>query len=562
MTESAPLLSVQDLSVAYSRRGDFSAPAVDGVSFTVGAGSMTAVVGESGSGKSTTANAVIGLLPESAQITGGHIRLDEVDLGTLGASAWRGVRGSQIGYVPQDPGSSLNPLQTIGKSVAEALRIHKRADRKSARAQVIDLLAKVGIDRPQMRADQFPHELSGGMRQRVLIASAIALRPRLLIADEPTSALDVTVQKQVLDLLDGLRAETGMGVLFITHDLAVAGERADDVVVMQSGKVVEAGPAARIFSHPATDYTARLLADAPALKTKARHTAAVGDSQADSSSAAFVAVEGLTQVYARNEDQVIGVDDVSLSVQHGTTHGIVGESGSGKTTTGKALAGFLTPQSGRIRIGDFDTADSAKGKAARVRRRDFRRRVQLVHQNPYSALDPKHSIRQILTEPLRNFRIGTRTSRPGLVSEALDRVSLPTEFIDRRPQELSGGQLQRVAIARALIAGPELVVFDEAVSALDVTVQAQILDLLDELQVELGLTYVFISHDLAVVRQIADTVSVMSQGRLMENGLTEDLFARPQTHYTRTLIDAIPHPVMLHGGEDAKNPTPLAAAER
>lgn len=562
MTESAPLLSVQDLSVAYSRRGDFSAPAVDGVSFTVGAGSMTAVVGESGSGKSTTANAVIGLLPESAQIKGGHIRLGEVDLGTLGTSAWRGVRGSQIGYVPQDPGSSLNPLQTIGKSVAEALRIHKRADRKSARAQVIDLLAKVGIDRPQMRADQFPHELSGGMRQRVLIASAIALRPRLLIADEPTSALDVTVQKQVLDLLDGLRAETGMGVLFITHDLAVAGERADDVVVMQSGKVVEAGPAARIFSRPATDYTARLLADAPALKTKARHTAAVEDSQADSSSAAFVAVEGLTQVYARNEDQVIGVDDVSLSVQRGTTHGIVGESGSGKTTTGKALAGFLTPQSGRIRIGDFDTADSVKGKAARVRRRDFRRRVQLVHQNPYSALDPKHSIRQILTEPLRNFRIGTRTSRPGLVSEALDRVSLPTEFIDRRPQELSGGQLQRVAIARALIAGPELVVFDEAVSALDVTVQAQILNLLDELQVELGLTYVFISHDLAVVRQIADTVSVMSQGRLMENGLTEDLFARPQTHYTRTLIDAIPHPVMLHGGEDAKNPTPLAAAER
>ncbi|GAA1926854.1 ABC transporter ATP-binding protein [Brevibacterium antiquum] len=559
MTESAPLLSVQDLSVTYSQA---AAPAVDGVSFAVAAGSMTAVVGESGSGKSTTANAVIGLLPDSAQITGGRIRLGEVDLGALGASAWRGVRGSQIGYVPQDPGSSLNPLQTIGKSVAEALRIHKRADRKSARAQVIDLLAKVGIDRPRMRADQFPHELSGGMRQRVLIASAIALRPRLLIADEPTSALDVTVQKQVLDLLDGLRAETGMGVLFITHDLAVAGERADDVVVMQSGKVVEAGPAARIFSRPATDYTARLLADAPALKTKARHTAAAEDSQADSSSAAFVSVEGLAQVYARNEDQVIGVDDVSLSVQRGTTHGIVGESGSGKTTTGKALAGFLTPQSGRIRIGDFDTADSVKGNAARVRRRDFRRRVQLVHQNPYSALDPKHSIRQILTEPLRNFRIGTRASRPGLVAEALDRVSLPREFLDRRPQELSGGQLQRVAIARALIAGPELVVFDEAVSALDVTVQAQILDLLDELQVELGLTYVFISHDLAVVRQIADTVSVMSQGRLMENGPTEDLFARPQTHYTRTLLDAIPHPVILHGGEDAKNPTPLAAAER
>ncbi|MDN6529985.1 MAG: ABC transporter ATP-binding protein, partial [Brevibacterium sp.] len=228
MTETAPLLSVEDLTVAYSRRGDFAVPAVDDVSFAVRAGSMTAVVG---------------LLPESAQITGGHIHLGSGDLGLLGAGAWHGIRGSQIGYVPQDPGSSLNPLQTIGNSVAEALRIHRRADRRSARAQVLDLLAKVGIDRPEMRADQFPHELSGGMRQRVLIASAIALRPRLLIADEPTSALDVTVQKQVLDLLDGLRDETGMGVLFITHDLAVAGERADEVVVMQSGRVVEAGPA-------------------------------------------------------------------------------------------------------------------------------------------------------------------------------------------------------------------------------------------------------------------------------------------------------------------------------
>ncbi|MGO1905416.1 MAG: dipeptide ABC transporter ATP-binding protein [Brevibacterium aurantiacum] len=559
MTESAPLLSVQDLSVAYSQS---SAPAVDGVTFAVRAGSMTAVVGESGSGKSTTANAAIGLLPESAQITTGHIHLGEVDLGGLGTSGWRGIRGSQIGYVPQDPGSSLNPLQTIGKSVAEALRIHKRADRKSARAQVIELLTRVGIDRPQMRADQFPHELSGGMRQRVLIASAIALRPRLLIADEPTSALDVTVQKQVLDLLDELRAETEMGVLFITHDLAVAGERADEVVVMQSGRVVEAGPAAQIFSRPATDYTSRLLADAPALKTKthrqATSTAALAEAQAP-----FVSVEGLTQVYARNDDQVIGIDDVSLHVERGTTHGIVGESGSGKTTTGKALAGFLTPQSGRIRVGNFDTDDSLRGRAERARLRDFRRTVQLVHQNPYSALDPKHTIGQILTEPLRNFRIGSRNSRPTLVAEALERVALPTEFGERRPAELSGGQLQRVAIARALIAGPELVVFDEAVSALDVTVQAQILTLLDDLQSDLGLTYVFISHDLAVVRQIADTVSVMSQGRLVENGPTEDLFARPQTQYTRTLLDAIPRPVMLHGDGDsaASTPTLLTAAE-
>ncbi|GAA1870490.1 dipeptide ABC transporter ATP-binding protein [Brevibacterium marinum] len=557
MTESAALLSVEDLSVAYSQS---SAPAVDGVSFAVRAGSMTAVVGESGSGKSTTANAVIGLLPESAQLTDGHIRLGEVDLGSLGAGAWRGIRGSRIGYVPQDPGSSLNPLQTIGRSVAEALRIHRRADRKSARAQVIELLTKVGIDRPQLRADQFPHELSGGMRQRVLIASAIALQPRLLIADEPTSALDVTVQKQVLDLLDGLRDETGMGVLFITHDLAVAGERADEVVVMESGRVVEAGPAAQIFSRPATGYTSRLLADAPALKTKTHRRSTATDALAEAKSP-FVSVEALTQVYARSDDQVSGVEDVSLHVERGTTHGVVGESGSGKTTMGKALAGFLTPQSGHIRVGDFDTAGPVRGRAARARLRGFRRTVQLVHQNPYSALDPKHSIRQILTEPLRNFRIGTRASRPSLVAEALDRVALSSDFLDRRPAELSGGQLQRVAIARALIAGPELVVFDEAVSALDVTVQAQILTLLDDLQTDLGLTYVFISHDLAVVRQIADTVSVMSQGHLIEHGVTEDLFARPRTDCTRTLLDAIPRPVLLHGAGIDETPTLLAAAE-
>ncbi|RBP63456.1 peptide/nickel transport system ATP-binding protein [Brevibacterium sanguinis] len=551
-TGTAPLLSVRGLQVDYSR--GTTGPAVDGVDLDVRPGSMTAVVGESGSGKSTTANAVIGLLPESARITAGSIHLGEESLTDLSASAWRGIRGSRIGYVPQDPGNSLNPLRTIGKSVAEALRIHRRADAKSARAQVIELLEKVGIDRPELRVDQYPHELSGGMRQRVLIASAIALRPSLLIADEPTSALDVTVQKQVLDLLDELRAETGMGILFITHDLAVAGERADEVVVMQSGRVVEAGPAGRVFSAPATEYASRLLADAPALMTKTRRPApTAADAGAERP---FVSVEGLTQVYARSQGQVIGVEDVSFTVERGTTLGIVGESGSGKTTTGKAIAGFLSPQSGRLRVGDFDAADLGRGWAGRRRRLDFRRTVQLVHQNPYSALDPTFSIRQTLLEPLRNFRIGTRASRQETIETILDRVALPASFLDRRPRELSGGQLQRVAIARALIAGPELVVFDEAVSALDVTVQAQILALLDELQAEFGLTYVFISHDLAVVRQIADTVAVMSHGRLVETGPTEDLFARPRTEYTRTLLDAIPRPVSL-GPAEGRDPAGL-----
>ncbi|MGO2035311.1 MAG: dipeptide ABC transporter ATP-binding protein [Brevibacterium sp.] len=557
MSDATPLLRVSGLTVDYARRGGTSSPAVADLDLEVRPSSMTAVVGESGSGKSTTANAAIGLLPTSAAVTAGQIHLGEVDLLSLGASGWRGVRGTQIGYVPQDPGTSLNPLQTVGKSVAEALRIHRRANRHEARAQVVELLGQVGIDRPEKRVDQFPHELSGGMRQRVLIASAIALRPRLLIADEPTSALDVTVQKQVLDLLDELRAETGMGVLFITHDLAVAGERADEVLVMQSGRLVESGPARRIFSRPATDYTSRLLADAPALQTQARRSP-TGAESVDPSARPFVSVDSLTQVYDRTGDQVIGVEDVSFTVARGTTHGIVGESGSGKTTTGKALAGFLTPQSGSLRVGDFDAAELG----GRSRLREFRRTVQLVHQNPYSALDPKHSIRATLTEPLRNFRIGDRASRPGIVAETLERVALPSEFLDRRPAELSGGQLQRVAIARALIAGPELVVFDEAVSALDVTVQAQILDLLDQLQTELGLTYVFISHDLAVVRQIADTVSVMSGGRLVENGPTEDLFAHPRTTYTRTLLEAIPRPVAA-GDEEPKPsaPTALATAE-
>lgn len=560
---TASLLSVRGLTVDYARRGGAGEPAVDDLDLTVRPGQVTAVVGESGSGKSTTANAVLGLLPETATVSSGSIHLGEVALDSLSQRAWRDVRGAQIGYVPQDPGSSLNPLRTVGASVAEALRIHRRADRRSARTQVIDLLDRVGIDRPQLRADQYPHELSGGMRQRVLIAAAIALRPRLLIADEPTSALDVTVQKRILDLLDELRAETGMGVLLITHDLAVAGERADEVVVMRSGRVVETGTAAQIFSHPATDYTARLLADAPALQATAPRARAVESTQAP-----FVDVRGLTQIYAEADASgagateasgpapVIGVEDVSFTVARGTTHGIVGESGSGKTTTGKALAGVITPQAGSVRIGEIDASRLGEGRDRRERRRALRRTVQLVHQNPYSALDPMQSIGAILAEPLRNFRIGTRADRGTRVADILDKVALPTDFVSRRPRELSGGQLQRVAIARALIAGPELVVFDEAVSALDVTVQAQILDLLGELQDELGLTYVFISHDLSVVRQIADTVSVMSGGHLVESGPTEDLFTRPQTAYTRALLDAIPRPLAILPSTDA----PVAGA--
>ncbi|WP_349826591.1 ABC transporter ATP-binding protein [Brevibacterium litoralis] len=563
------VLSVEGLDISYrSRSGDLLA-AVEGVSLQVRAARTTAVVGESGSGKSSTASAVIGLLARNAVTGSGRILLGDRDLATLTPGEWRAVRGARIGYIPQDPGNSLNPLKTIGASVAESLRIHRKADTQQARARVLELLDRVGIDRPELRADQYPHELSGGMRQRVLIAAAIALEPDLIIADEPTSALDVTVQKRILDLLDDLRAE-GAGILFITHDLAVAAERADELVVMQGGKVVESGPAVQVFTQPESDYTRRLLADAPSLVDLTTHgtgshgagpraaTAAAdgrpaegargqGASAADPAPT-LLEVSGLTQVYGRAANgDVIGLEDVGFSVPEGTTHGIVGESGSGKSTLGKILTGFLDPQAGTARIGDFDAAalprgGSLFGGAARRERKAFHKAVQLVHQNPYSALDPAHSIASTLTEPLRNFRLGTRTDRARAVREAMDRVALPARLLTRRPRELSGGQLQRVAIARALIIEPRLVVLDEAVSALDVTVQAQILRLLDDLQQELGLTYVFISHDLAVVRQIADTVSVLSKGRQVEAGPTARVYSDPQEDYTKRLLAAIPRP--------------------
>ena len=523
-----PLLTVQDLNVSYTTaKGDV--PAVQGVNVEVHPGQMTAIVGESGSGKTTSAMAAIGLLPSNATIDAGTITFDGRDITSLSRGEWRDLRGRRIGLIPQDPNNSLNPLKTIGASVEEGLTIHHVGSAAERKARAVELLERVGIDDPERRYQQYPHELSGGMKQRVLIAAAVALEPDLIIADEPTSALDVTVQKIILDLLDDMRAELGMGILFITHDLAVAGDRADRVVVMEAGQLREEGLAATVLTNPHHDYTKRLLADAPSLTLADVGTvsarAALGDREA------LVRVEGLTQRFG----DFIAVDDISFTVAKGSTHALVGESGSGKTTTGRSIAMFNTPTEGSITVGGRDIV-GLRGKQLRAERNN----IQLVYQNPYGSLDPKQSIGQTVAEPLRNLKGARASAAKAKAQEFLELVALNPDYYDRRPSELSGGQRQRVAIARAMIVEPELVILDEAVSALDVTVQAQILRLLGKLQEELGLTYIFISHDLAVVDQISDTVSVLSHGKQVESGPTAEVFSNPQSPFTRQLIEAIP----------------------
>jgi len=409
------------------------------------------------------------------------------------------------------------------------MSIHGIGSAAERKARTLELLERVGIDNPKRRYQQYPHELSGGMKQRVLIAAAVALEPDLIIADEPTSALDVTVQKIILDLLDDMRAELGMGILFITHDLAVAGDRADRVVVMEAGQLREEGLAATVLTNPHHDYTKRLLADAPSLTLADVGTvsarAALGDREA------LVRVEGLTQRFG----DFTAVDDISFTVAKGSTHALVGESGSGKTTTGRSIAMFNTPTEGSITVGGRDIV-GLRGKQLRAERNN----IQLVYQNPYGSLDPKQSIGQTVAEPLRNLKGARASAAKAKAQEFLELVALNPDYYDRRPSELSGGQRQRVAIARAMIVEPELVILDEAVSALDVTVQAQILRLLGKLQEELGLTYIFISHDLAVVNQISDTVSVLSHGKQVESGPTAEVFSNPQSPFTRQLIEAIP----------------------
>ena len=532
-----PVLEVDDLAIAY-RDQDREQRVVHGVSFSIAAGEVLALVGESGSGKTTTAQAVIGLLADNGRREHGAIRLNGTDIAGWSQQRLDTIRGKVVSLIPQDPTSSLNPVRTVGEQVGEILKIHRWGDRRAIAARVLELLTRVGLSQPALRARQYPHELSGGMKQRVLIAIAIALRPALIIADEPTSALDVTVQRRILDLIDELRRETGTAVLLVTHDLGVAADRADRLVVLQGGRIQEQGPTAEVLRNPRSGYTRKLLADAPSLSPTAFRAAPPPASAEPATDGDYaVVVEDLVHAFpqGRGAPAFRAVDGVSFKVRRGTTHAVVGESGSGKTTTIRDVVGFGRPTAGRIVVEGTDLA-TLRGEALR----QFRRTIQLVHQNPFSSLDPRRSVFQTIEEPLLNFEPLPAAVRHQKVHDILARVGLPAAVLERRPHALSGGQRQRVAIARALVLAPRVLVLDEAVSALDVTVQAQILDLLEKLQRDLGLTYLFISHDLSVVRQIADTVSVLHAGRQVDAGRVQDVFTRPGSDYTRELIAAIP----------------------
>ncbi|GAA4181620.1 ABC transporter ATP-binding protein [Gryllotalpicola koreensis] len=536
---SDALLRVKNLRVAYEAAGR-RVEAVRGVDFEVARGEVVAIVGESGSGKTTTAQAVIHLLDPTARVGADELAFDGIELTKLSRGQWREVRGARIGLIPQDPVVSLDPVKKIGEQVAEALRVHKLASRRAAGERAVALLELAGLSQPALRAKQFPHQLSGGMKQRALIAAALAPEPELIIADEPTSALDVTVQKQILDHLENLVRERGTAVLLITHDLAVAADRADRILVMQGGEIVEQGAAAQVLGSPRHPYTRALVAAAPALASGRLQPSASVRERIETDAAPrtprppLLTATNLTKDFGSGRDRLRAVDAVSFEIARGETFALVGESGSGKSTTARLVARLETASDGTVVL---DGQDYTHARGERLRQ--LRRRLQLVYQNPYASLDPRFTVADAVDEPLRAFG-RPRVERARRVTELIDLVALPASFASRRPAELSGGQRQRVAIARALALEPELLILDEAVSALDVSVQAQILQLLTDLQAELGLAYLFITHDLAVVRQVADRVGVMQGGCLVETGAAAGILESPSDAYTRRLLEAIP----------------------
>ena len=542
MTETAtpkPLLEIKDLAITFSTP-DGPVHAVRDANFTVMPGETVAIVGESGSGKSTSALAAIGLLAGNGSVSSGQILFDGEDIAHASEKRFVELRGNHIGMVPQDPMSNLNPVWKIGFQVKETLKANGLAG-DNPKERVAQILADAGLPNPEVRAGQYPHEFSGGMRQRALIAIGLACRPRLLIADEPTSALDVTVQQQILDHLDTMTSELGTAVLLITHDLGLAAERAEKVVVMYKGRVVEYGPALDILRNPQHPYTKRLISSAPSLSAQRgdKHEAIV-DEIVPGKAEPLLKVKNLTKIYDirkgfGKKEKFTAVDNVSFEIPKGTTTAVVGESGSGKSTIAQMVLNLLDKTEGEIvfdgeQIGNLSEKNLFK----------YRRRVQPIFQDPYGSLDPMFSIYRTIEEPLRIHGIGNAASRQKKVKELLEQVSMPASTMHRFPNELSGGQRQRIAIARALALQPEMIVCDEAVSALDVLVQAQVLDLLDELQREMGLTYLFITHDLAVVRQIADNVCVMEHGKIVEQGTADEIFDAPKSEYTRNLLGAIP----------------------
>ncbi|SMX28868.1 Glutathione import ATP-binding protein GsiA [Pelagimonas phthalicica] len=557
VASQGPIARVEKLRVEFQTK-DGPVVGVEDVSFDVGAGETVCVVGESGSGKSVSSLSLMRLVEYGGgEIAGGRLLFDRreggvTDLTEVDQNKMRGIRGDEIGMIFQEPMTALNPVFTVGRQLTEGLRVHRGLNKAEAQERALELLRQVRIPEPERRLTQYPHELSGGMRQRVVIAMALACKPRLLIADEPTTALDVTIQAEILALMDRLKRETGTAVMFITHDMAVVAQMADRVVVMFRGNKVEEGTVEEIFENPQHPYTQALLAAVPKLgemrgKDLPEPMRLVGQEDHDpqpitGSEERLLTVENLTTrfpvkggFFRRTVANVHAVEDVSFTINKGQTLSLVGESGCGKSTAGRSILRLVDPLSGKI---DLDGKDVMALSPAELR--DERREMQMIFQDPFASLNPQLQLADQVAEPLKNYNVDSGSAINDRVANLFDRVELPRSFMRRYPHELSGGQRQRIAIARALALNPKLIVADEAVSALDVSVQAQVINLMMELQEELGLGYLFISHDMAVVERVSHQVGVMYLGRIVELGPRREVFENPQHAYTKALMSAVP----------------------
>jgi peptide/nickel transport system ATP-binding protein len=542
--DAPPLIEVSGLRVRFGART--ARPVVDDVSFTLRRGECLALVGESGSGKSVTSRTLVGLTGPGAIVESERLRLDGQDTTRFTEQTWRRIRGARVGFVMQDALSSLDPLRPVGREIAEPLRLHTPMTKEQREQKVLDLLTSAGVPEPEFRAAQYPHELSGGLRQRALIASAIACDPELIIADEPTTALDATVAAQVIELLGELKG-TDRGLLVVSHDLSVVARLADRVAVMRAGVIVEEGPVEQVLSDPRHPYTRELLAAVPSAASRSsrlspapplevREGESTRSRQRPERGTVLIEATGLVKSFKGRDGTVRrAVDGVSFTVAAGETLGIVGESGSGKSTTARMVLGLETADAGTVTLGG-----RAWSALSRTEQRDERRHLQVVHQDPLSSFDPRYTVERVLGEALRVAGVPRGPRRRARLLELLGLVQLSHDLLTRRPIELSGGQRQRVSIARALALEPEVIVCDEPVSALDVSVQARILDLLRDLQRELGLAYLFISHDLGVINHMSDRVLVMKDGTVVESGAVDDIFHRPAHPYTKSLLNAVP----------------------
>ncbi|MGO2204278.1 dipeptide ABC transporter ATP-binding protein [Pseudomonas helleri] len=548
-------LIVEGLSIEFGGQ-----TVVRDVSFTLAPGKTLALVGESGSGKSVTARSLIGLAGAGARVTARTLSYGGQDLLGLSERGWRGLRGKGIGFVLQDALVSLDPLRPVGKEILEVLTTHQWGDRRSRAERVIELLDKVGVPEPELRARQRPDQLSGGLRQRALIASALALSPGLVIADEPTTALDATVQAQILQVLQEIKAR-GDSLLIISHDLAVVAQLADEVLVLRHGVVVEQGPMQQVLRTPSHPYTQALLDAVPAEHARGTRLSSHNSGQLvqprpGADSPVLLKASGLGKRYIGPDQQSRQVvDDVSFELRAGRTLGIVGESGSGKTTVARIVLGLLEPDAGQVQFLGHAWAGAGADRVAEKDRRVHRRDISVIYQDPLSSFDPRWSIGQILADALDVAGVAA-SQQPARIRELLEQVRLPAELASRRPLQLSGGQRQRVAIARAIASNPKVIICDEPVSALDVSVQAQVLDLLADLQASLGLAYLFISHDLGVIRHVSDEVLVMRRGQVVESAPVEELFEHPKHAYTQRLLGAVPR---LPGADSELVVPPLEA---